>query len=247
MVDSWEVPKGSLNVVSETEWLAVLALVWIADKRLWINYTFFFKHEGPMHLGVHGMLWNLQLYNYNFLGEMNQDTKITSVISFEIQITIVIPNCMLKFEGRLVRLPLLKKIHSGEKKSDHLGTSGLKSHSSWEKSLHLTFFLWVVPWVIWEWCQLFPSAECCKHLMLRCQTHFDKVFHWCQFSWGCAVCICVWISSAAQTPGVHTVWMKHDRGMSAKLFSRVSTWISFLSAPVWLRACTGQDTMKGYT
>lgn len=76
-------------------------------------------------------------------------------IFFEIQNLLVIPKCMFKFQGRLESLsyraqekPVEVKKKKKERKSDHFEISGLKSHSSWKKSLHLTFFLWVVPWVI---------------------------------------------------------------------------------------------------
>ena len=46
---------------------------------------------------------------------------------------------------------------------------------------------------------------CWKCSVVQCQSSFDKLFHWCQFSWRYALSIRLWISNGCETPGVHTV------------------------------------------
>ena len=122
----------------------------------------------------------------------------------------------------------------------------LKSYSNWKErnSLELTSFLWVGPWVVYERCQL---STCAGNIQwFQCQSSFDKLFYWCQFSWWYALSICLWISNGCKTPGVHTLWMKWDKKMSAKLFSCISSCFFLLGSSVaWeLAYCITQKSVR---
>lgn len=56
---------------------------------------------------------------------------------------------------------------------------------------------------------------------------FWQIFHWCQFSWGCALRIYLWISNGCKTSGVHSMWMKWERKMPSKWFSCILSFFFF--------------------